>query len=356
MKSSEHFRYNLSVAIKQPDNTHQIDEPQPMENMENHVDVMTSAELPDSWWMPALEGFPQHRPSPPIANEIPTPDRFPAHRPSPPMAHELPEAETPQNDNGVFGQMEGAPESTHNSQENQAQAPTEAGSPSPWWWNQAARPMVRPTGNNFNEYYPGVAHVTRDDGTIEKFICTRDHFYYVPHPSDCKKYFNCQSGQITEYQCGGTNFWSYNSFQCDRFESALCYENREQVEVTDKVEANKLVGNEVNDYQVEEMPNWSLGFWHTLNEGNEEAVPIGSKPTEKSAEVSGEVDHEMNALPECPDGVQTFYPFVGDCRRYYICIRGMPILTACPNSMIWDIEQSQCTEGDASRCPLRRSA
>lgn len=54
------------------------------------------------------------------------------------------------------------------------------------------------------EFYPGITIASMNP---TKFACSRDGFYFGPHPISCQKYFICSDRQLHEHQCGNGIQW-----------------------------------------------------------------------------------------------------------------------------------------------------
>lgn len=82
------------------------------------------------------------------------------------------------------------------------------------------QPAPKPQTQNLYEYYAGIAVASN---SASQFVCTRNGFYYAPHPSDCQKYFICTNREIHVHQCGFGIHWNYIHSQCDLSDRGMCY-------------------------------------------------------------------------------------------------------------------------------------
>lgn len=101
-----------------------------------------------------------------------------------------------------------------------------------WTDNGWADDVVQPIGGTTSkpqitllEYYPGIAVKSINPTT---FACSRDDFYFAPHPTSCQKYFICSNRQLHEHQCGSGIQWDYVHSQCEFIERAACFSRVQQ--------------------------------------------------------------------------------------------------------------------------------
>lgn len=119
--------------------------------------------------------------------------------------------------------------------------------------------------------------------------------------------------------------------------------------------ANQGYASQGQGNQYQQGGHWggNAGFM-SVNEVVDEHVQDSSEeqvvPAAESVELEPKVTVVEDDFPECPESDQTFYPYQKDCRKYFICISGLPILTSCPEHMAWDAEQSQCREEAKASC------
>jgi len=152
-----------------------------------------------------------------------------------------------------------------------------------------------PNYSEADEFFPGLV-----ESHPNVFHCTNPEFYFAPHPRNCERYFICENYRIHDQQCGEGINWDYVYNQCDFPTKSFCYS-----------------GVSITDY-----------------------FPIIEEST---------VAPEKGNLIECP-GSQVFIGDPGDCRKYYICIGGIPIATSCPDRMAWDKDMTQCNEEAWQHC------
>lgn len=124
-------------------------------------------------------------------------------------------------------------------------------------------PAQNPDSQSLYEYFTGIA-VVANSGS--KFLCTRDGFYFGPHPSDCQKYFICANRKIHLHQCGFGIHWNYAHSQCDLSDRAMCYARSQQSTsgndgFNGNVPANhEISNNDLEEQDVDETEDNTWGF------------------------------------------------------------------------------------------------
>lgn len=77
------------------------------------------------------------------------------------------------------------------------------------------------------EFYPGIAIKSLNPSV---FACSRDDFYFAPHPTNCQKYFICFNHQLREHQCGNGLQFDFALSQCEFIERAKCFSRVQQIQ------------------------------------------------------------------------------------------------------------------------------
>lgn len=77
------------------------------------------------------------------------------------------------------------------------------------------------------EFYPGIAIKSLNPSV---FACSRDDFYFAPHPTNCQKYFICFNYQLREHQCGNGLQFDFALSQCEFIERAKCFSRIQQIQ------------------------------------------------------------------------------------------------------------------------------
>lgn len=192
-----------------------------------------------------------------------------------------------------------------------------------------------PNYNPSDEFYPGLY-----ESIPNVFHCTNPEFYFAPHPRSCEKYFICENYRIHSHQCGEGIYWDYIFNQCDFPVKTYCYSGVSIDHIEHIIEAPEHIV-EVPEHIIEDPE-------HT--EENSEHTTIGvTGPIAIASIEPSTAAPEPEKVIECP-GTQAFIAHPGDCRKYYICIGGIPIVTSCPGKMAWDKDLSQCNEDAWSQC------
>jgi len=218
------------------------------------------------------------------------------------------------------------PEEQHGTQEHQTQPPL-ASTNSPY--TPHPPPVIDVTNipeHNKTDEFPGL-----EEYPLNVFHCTNPEFYFAPHPRICEKYFICENYQIHAHQCGEGIYWDYVYQQCDFPSKSFCYS-------TDTTYVEPPSNEPITTESVTNEPIT------TESDTNE---PITAEPT-----INGPitVSNKPTIEIECPKNTQVFLGDPANCRKYYICIAGNPIITSCPDNTAWDEEMKQCNEGAWSLC------
>lgn len=61
-----------------------------------------------------------------------------------------------------------------------------------------------------------------DDNTVPDIICSNASAEYLPHPSDCPKYFRCVHGAVQQLECMDGSIFSYQFQQCLPGDKTTC--------------------------------------------------------------------------------------------------------------------------------------
>jgi len=174
---------------------------------------------------------------------------------------------------------------------------------------------VTPTHPQYNEtdvVYPGLVEISPNI-----FHCMDPEFYFAPHPRNCEMYFICENYRIHPHECGEGVYWDYVNNRCNFPLAAICYSGKPANNFGKMVCSS---GGRTVEYKEDECKYVA------------EASPV--QPVDDIT---------------CPD-TQAFLPHEKDCRKYYICIDGMPIATSCPDNTAWDKNLVQCNEESWKKC------
>lgn len=66
-----------------------------------------------------------------------------------------------------------------------------------------------------------------EDSAVADIICSNASSEYLPHPSDCSKYFRCFDGAVQQLECMDGNIFSYQLQQCLPGDKETCQLNGE---------------------------------------------------------------------------------------------------------------------------------
>ncbi|KAL5290931.1 hypothetical protein ACFFRR_010369 [Megaselia abdita] len=153
----------------------------------------------------------------------------------------------------------------------------------------------------------------------KKVSCLYDGVYFLPHPTACDNYYICSHRSLIAHSCGNGVSWNFQTNQCDISLKAKCY--KKEINPEPHAKTTTATTEKVTKYVTPEKPKT------TLNE----------------------------KLPVCPMNVQTYYSHPEDCRKYYICIAGLPVLTTCPDELYWNDKHKFCGLPQYTECNVKKA-
>lgn len=154
----------------------------------------------------------------------------------------------------------------------------------------------------------------------KRVSCLFDGVYFLPHPTACHNFYICAHRTLIAHSCGNGVSWNFKTNQCDISQTARCYKKDNTTYPLPPTKPPTPPTEGVTRYVPPVKP------MTTLNE----KVPI------------------------CPLNVQTYYPHSEDCRKYYICIAGLPVLTTCPDELYWDDTNKFCGLPKYTECKANK--
>lgn len=112
------------------------------------------------------------------------------------------------------------------------------------WVNGGMQPIGETKPNtNVVEFYPGLTVKSINPTT---FACSRDNFYFAPHPTSCQNYFICSNRQLYEHQCGKGIQWDFINARCEFIENATCFSRHQQQHENDSFTVSVPANHEVD--------------------------------------------------------------------------------------------------------------
>lgn len=160
-----------------------------------------------------------------------------------------------------------------------------------------------------------------DSFNPKKVSCMFDGVYFLPHPTACDNYYICSHRTLIAHSCGRGVSWNFITNQCDLSLKSSCY--------------RKYVNDSSTNIPLPPTKSTPLPTTRYV-------------PPEKPMTTLNE------KLPICPLNVQTYYPHSEDCRKYYICIAGLPVLTTCPDELYWDDSNKFCGLPQYTECNAKK--
>jgi valyl-tRNA synthetase len=125
---------------------------------------------------------------------------------------------------------------------------------------------------------------------------------YLPYDGDCSKYWECFEGDAYLYGCPTGLWWHQEVSQCDY----------------------------PGDYCVDST---------TLSSLSPTASTVTDSPTSSSTSTTSDPDDVT-----CPDPNDevAYFPYPGDCNKYWECFEGNKYINDCPSGLWWHQELSKC--------------
>ncbi|EFA00424.1 peritrophic matrix protein 2-B precursor [Tribolium castaneum] len=120
---------------------------------------------------------------------------------------------------------------------------------------------------------------------------------YFPYEGDCTKYWECYSGHSYLYTCPAGLWWHQEISECD-YPGDFCTDGTTQTDWTETTDSTPTIG-----------------------------------PTTTNGD-----------LPDCTGTGDdpVYYPYPGDCTKYYECANGRLYTYNCPPDLWWHQEISEC--------------
>ncbi|XP_037934500.1 uncharacterized protein LOC119668895 [Teleopsis dalmanni] len=66
------------------------------------------------------------------------------------------------------------------------------------------------------------------DYDTNHIVCRHFGAYFLPHPTNCRKYFICAYGHLHEHHCGRGTLWNYKRMECEISNEAQCFSGSEE--------------------------------------------------------------------------------------------------------------------------------
>ncbi|CAD7080519.1 unnamed protein product [Hermetia illucens] len=176
---------------------------------------------------------------------------------------------------------------------------------------------------------------------------------FVPHPSDCSKFYMCQFGRKHETKCPEGLHFNVESSQCDYPEFAKCQLISDTSAIPSICPAfgveTKGIPKICSKYiqcvhgrpYVRSCPKFL--FWSESRKRCDYAH--NSECLNGSSIVSpGGDDNEGGYVPDCPHSLNkdTFVPYPGNCRKYFQCWNGHAFVRHCPLGLHWNAVINRC--------------
>nr|AHH02588.1 chitin-binding protein [Holotrichia parallela] len=213
------------------------------------------------------------------------------------------------------------------------------------------------------------------------FDCPESEALYIPHKTDCAKYYVCVYGKPVEYTCPEGLHYDGKRWICDYAEEVTCgvYAQQECASGDDDggSTGSGAVGScpEVDgeeDVLLPDAENCAIFYKCAYGAAVLQACPSGlyfnskldvcdwpenvdcdrDDDSDESSE-DPETGDATGPLVECPaeDGkYATYIPDKTDCTKYYVCVHGVPVINTCADGLYYDGTIWACTYKEDAKC------
>ncbi|KAJ3664242.1 hypothetical protein Zmor_008426 [Zophobas morio] len=197
-----------------------------------------------------------------------------------------------------------------------------------------------------------------------------EELIYFPYPGDCTMYWECFEGNHYLYNCPDGLWWHQEISQCD-YPGDFCTNSTGTPTVTPPISTTTHNGQPdctgtgddpvFYPYYGDCTKYWECAdgklyiqdcpdglWWH--QEANQCDYPgafctNSTIPTDSTWSTPTWTPPPTTLPPPTCDGSSTdeiFYPYPGDCTKYWMCTHGDLYLYECPDGLWWDPNTSEC--------------
>ncbi|XP_017861871.1 PREDICTED: uncharacterized protein LOC108613128 isoform X2 [Drosophila arizonae] len=210
------------------------------------------------------------------------------------------------------------------------------------WWLGRPQPVFVAV-----DVATGLAVSPMDRYDPEHIECRHFGAYFLPHPTSCQLYFICAYGHLHRHQCGRGTHWNYRSSECQLSSVAECYANSRNPALASTQKPTATPGQVTVCYIVN-VSSSSSSSSSSSTMPSLPSLPSEREPT--TVAVAPTPPSVAHSTLKCPSERQSYLPHPDDCGKYYICIAGMPVLTACPKGLYWDQRAGYCDQAKNVKC------
>lgn len=191
-------------------------------------------------------------------------------------------------------------------------------------------------------------------------VCRHFGAYFLPNPKQCRSYYLCAYGHMHEHSCGQGTLWNYEAQQCVLSYEANCFvlSPEEEMEIENSLN-NNMHNESFVCYPVNTNYSSTTEAFHPTSSDHTRTIeptittplPFSSTRSRSFTTTSTKSPNPTNSYYiSCPARRQSYVAHPKDCSKYFICIMGTPVLTSCPQGLMWDSKKEYCDLGKNVKC------
>lgn len=157
---------------------------------------------------------------------------------------------------------------------------------------------------------------------------------FLPHPTECTKYFSCYGGKGYEQTCPDQKYFDPINLLCDIPENVDC--------VVNNCPPNEIVYLPVNGSCTDFIRCiGGVAYESSCQPG------LFFDPALQECNLESEVDCVVNPCTQPPPDppILEIYPNPGNCKEYILCLNGEGIVRQCAPGLFFDEQATSCVAG-----------
>ncbi|XP_077287959.1 uncharacterized protein LOC143912546 [Arctopsyche grandis] len=175
----------------------------------------------------------------------------------------------------------------------------------------------------------------QQSSTTQKSLCSGIIVGFVPHESDCTKYYFCVAGTAQERQCPDGQEFDEDAEGCVAITGSGCTST-----ITPTTEDLETDGT-TNETPTTEDP---------ATDGTTDETPTTEDPETATMEYSTEQQSSTTQKSICSETQSGAVPHESDCTKYYLCTNGIPQEFQCSDGQEFDEDITECVDITGSGC------
>jgi len=206
--------------------------------------------------------------------------------------------------------------------------------------NGIARPHNCSEGTHFN-IERGIC-IDREIANCDLCRFNREPVKFLPLEGSCTRYVVCFGTNRLERECANGFHFNPKTSQCDRRENVECTEENLNIPtIACPNSPNVLFVPSLHSCEGYFVCAHGSPSFHNCSEG----LIFDIHTNQCGATGRCLLDYVPNCGPEI-----SFEPHVYDCRHYFFCSNGQPVLNSCAPGLLFDIVSRQCNVDTIATC------